>query len=419
MTPFTARRRAEEFDALVAGLLGRVRRRRRERTPTCSRSWPSCGRRRPRPARPEFIASLRERLMAEAETVLVAAAGPGPAEEARPACRAAPARDRRLAALLGGPPSSAPPRDGRRRPDRAAGRLPLPRQARHRGRPHRPRREDADGPRRCSPAPRGRLDEVDQLAAPPRPAGRGRRHARRPSTRRRPRRRTCCSRVPGDRRRRRRSARCATSPPRAWTGSARWQARLPEPPATSCWPRAASSPRSTPPATACPSLRRRRATRAARCSPRPPRPASRAARPSTRLDADAPAARGRAALRPGRRRHRGPRAAPPPGRRRPARSRRRAAPPPAPRPPPAATGVPDRRRPGDRTVRPCHLDRDGHGRRRHQAASPGDVPTRVNEVPVVGRSSAPVVRRLVGGVGDTLDQTTGTLRTTAPHRRPR
>ena len=39
----------------------------------------------------------------------------------------------------------------------------------------------------------------------------------------------------------------------------------------------------------------------------------------------------------------------------------------------------------------------------------GDVPTLVNEVPVVGPVAEPVVDDLAGGVGDTLDQTTDSL----------
>jgi hypothetical protein len=39
----------------------------------------------------------------------------------------------------------------------------------------------------------------------------------------------------------------------------------------------------------------------------------------------------------------------------------------------------------------------------------GDVPTLVNEVPVVGPVTGPVVDEVTGAVGDTLDQTTGSL----------
>jgi hypothetical protein len=39
----------------------------------------------------------------------------------------------------------------------------------------------------------------------------------------------------------------------------------------------------------------------------------------------------------------------------------------------------------------------------------GDVPTLVNEVPVVGPVVAPVVGDVLGGAGDTLDQATGSL----------
>ena len=104
--------------------------------------------------------------MAEAETALVpagprprrrgapraAARGPGPRPPARHRCSAAPPSSGRTAV------------DGRGRPDRPARRLPLPRQARHRERPHRPRRRRRRQGRTAARQARGRLDEVGELA---------------------------------------------------------------------------------------------------------------------------------------------------------------------------------------------------------------------------------------------------------------
>ncbi|MCD6640837.1 MAG: DUF5667 domain-containing protein, partial [Nocardioides sp.] len=95
MTPaFSARRRADEFEALVSGS------RRATRDPEQYddlltlveglRSVPEV------PARPEFVAGLRERLMAEAETALV----PDTPQRLAMPVRSR-RRDRRIAALLG------------------------------------------------------------------------------------------------------------------------------------------------------------------------------------------------------------------------------------------------------------------------------------------------------------------------------
>jgi hypothetical protein len=95
MTAFTARGRAEEFDSLVEGTsAGRSDERYADFLDIVAslRSVPEPE------ARPEFVTSLRERLMTAAETELVAAA-----DEARltlPPRR--PARERRLAAAVGG-----------------------------------------------------------------------------------------------------------------------------------------------------------------------------------------------------------------------------------------------------------------------------------------------------------------------------
>lgn len=96
MTPaFSARRRADEFEALVSGS------RRATRDPEqyadlltlveSLRSVPEV------PARPEFVAGLREQLMAEAETALV----PGTPHQLAMPVRSR-RRERRVAALLGG-----------------------------------------------------------------------------------------------------------------------------------------------------------------------------------------------------------------------------------------------------------------------------------------------------------------------------
>ena len=107
-----------------------LRRPARGRRHACAR-WPP----RRRPRAPSSSADLRERLMAEAETVLVAAA------DARLRAAAAPHPPARGAAA-GSPPRGRPRRPGRRhrrdggrRPERAAGRRPLPGQARHRAAP--------------------------------------------------------------------------------------------------------------------------------------------------------------------------------------------------------------------------------------------------------------------------------------------
>ena len=98
--PFSARRRAEEFEALLS------------RDPTTASSGPDAERYAdllevvadlravpPATARPEFVASLRERLMAEADTALVRQP-PAPSRLAMPA--SSRTRQRRIGALLGG-----------------------------------------------------------------------------------------------------------------------------------------------------------------------------------------------------------------------------------------------------------------------------------------------------------------------------
>jgi Domain of unknown function (DUF5667) len=105
--PFTARRRAEEFDDLLNGASPAARspldRRDAQRFADLLavvddlRAVPAVA------PRPEFTASLRERLMTEAQTVLVAQGARGREEEARLVLPVRPrARDRRLATLLGG-----------------------------------------------------------------------------------------------------------------------------------------------------------------------------------------------------------------------------------------------------------------------------------------------------------------------------
>jgi hypothetical protein len=105
--PFAARRRAEEFDDLVNGASPAARssldRRDTERFADLLavvddlRAVPQVA------PRPEFTASLRERLMTEAQTVLVAQGVRGREEEARLVLPVRPrTRDRRLATLLGG-----------------------------------------------------------------------------------------------------------------------------------------------------------------------------------------------------------------------------------------------------------------------------------------------------------------------------
>lgn len=98
--PFSARRRADEFEALLS------------RDPTAAPSERDAERYAdllevvadlravpPVEARPEFVASLRERLMAEADTVLVRQP-PAPSRLAMPA--SSRTRQRRIGALLGG-----------------------------------------------------------------------------------------------------------------------------------------------------------------------------------------------------------------------------------------------------------------------------------------------------------------------------
>lgn len=106
--PFSARRRAEEFDALVTGASSTT-----PRPPLTERDAARFAdllavvddlRAVPEVLpRPEFTTALRERLMAEADTVLVAQPARARAEEARLVLPTRPrARDRRLATLLGG-----------------------------------------------------------------------------------------------------------------------------------------------------------------------------------------------------------------------------------------------------------------------------------------------------------------------------
>lgn len=105
--PFSARRRAEEFDALLDGGSAPARTALDERDAARFadllavvddlRAIPG-----PEP-RPEFTAALRSRLMAEADTVLVQQSARVRADEARLVLPQRPrARDRRLATLLGG-----------------------------------------------------------------------------------------------------------------------------------------------------------------------------------------------------------------------------------------------------------------------------------------------------------------------------
>ena len=98
--PFSARRRADEFEALLS------------RDPTTASSGTGTDRYAdllevvadlravpPATARPEFVASLRDRLMAEADTALVRQP-PAPSRLAMPA--SSRTRQRRIGALLGG-----------------------------------------------------------------------------------------------------------------------------------------------------------------------------------------------------------------------------------------------------------------------------------------------------------------------------
>lgn len=103
--PFSARRRAEEFDALLGGaasptpLTGRDADRFAELLAVVGdlRAIPAVE------PRPEFTASLRTRLMAEADTVLAQQSARVRADEARLVLpQRSRARDRRLATLLGG-----------------------------------------------------------------------------------------------------------------------------------------------------------------------------------------------------------------------------------------------------------------------------------------------------------------------------
>ena len=106
--PFPARRRAEEFDALVSGASSTT-----PRPPLTERDAERFAdllavvddlRAAPEVVpRPAFTAALRERLMLEADTVLVDQPARARAEEARLVLPTRPrARDRRLATLLGG-----------------------------------------------------------------------------------------------------------------------------------------------------------------------------------------------------------------------------------------------------------------------------------------------------------------------------
>ena len=102
MSPvFTARRRAEEFDSLVEGTsTGSWLRRRLRRVPRARRArsatMPAVT------ARPEFVADLREQLIARPPTTAAGrrCRGRGPAHRRRPHRRRR--RERRLAAAVGG-----------------------------------------------------------------------------------------------------------------------------------------------------------------------------------------------------------------------------------------------------------------------------------------------------------------------------
>ncbi len=105
--PFSARRRAEEFDALLAGASSPRRPPSPSATPTASPTcspWSTTCARSPRSSRaPSSPPPCASRLMAEADTVLVQQSARVRADEARLVLPQRPrARDRRLAALLGG-----------------------------------------------------------------------------------------------------------------------------------------------------------------------------------------------------------------------------------------------------------------------------------------------------------------------------
>ena len=130
--------------------------------------------------RAEFVADLRERLMAEADTVARSAA-----RRRRRASRCphhphprAPRRRARSAALaLVGATTT----DGRRRPDRAARRVALPDQAGHRVRPGRLRRRRRRTGSTLLASADTRLDEVERARG-----GRRRQHHAHPRHPRRP-----------------------------------------------------------------------------------------------------------------------------------------------------------------------------------------------------------------------------------------
>ena len=222
MSPvFATRRRAEEFEAVVEGRstpssawgVGRpLRRPARARRRACA-PYPS---RRPRP---EFVAELRTRLLAEAATMPAAPGGrgrPAPAADARPGPGPQPAR------------TPARGRDGRVRPGRgdghhvggrpvgAAGRPALPAQARHRVGPRRHQRrrrgQGQHAARQRLHAPRRGADASTPASTRPRSPTPSTTSPSRPS--RPP---TCCSRRTPRRATTRRSPSCGPSPRLRWS----------------------------------------------------------------------------------------------------------------------------------------------------------------------------------------------------------
>ena len=150
--PFSARRRAEEFDAAISRPLTEQDAQEFAELLAVVRDLRAI----PAPApRTEFVSDLRVRLMAEADTALLPqAARPLTAERTAPRAAGAvlPPRPSPRHAARSRRPGRRDHLDGGGRPDRPARRVALPRQARDRGRPdrHRPRRH-RHGPRHCSP----------------------------------------------------------------------------------------------------------------------------------------------------------------------------------------------------------------------------------------------------------------------------
>ncbi len=170
MTPvFTARRQAEEFESGLSGALDLSNLSRRDAA-ALAPLLDLVGELRavaPPAPRAEFVADLRERLMAEADSVLV----PVDTEtEAR--LRLAPAdprtrrRERRLATVLGAAALVGADRVGRRRrPGRAARPGAVPRQARA-SRTSAPTSPSTTATRPPAPRQRGRPPRGDRRACP-------------------------------------------------------------------------------------------------------------------------------------------------------------------------------------------------------------------------------------------------------------